>query len=295
MYRLARDFAEAPADVWFNTTDDQGVSLVADAVDLDSIEFITPFDQVGGRDGALSGPPSVAPRAVTVRGLVVAPTAELADLKVAAVKAVLLPSGRNSPRDPVVWDWHHFGAGRRLALLVRPVGTFRVLPLLGRREGGEARVIEFGITAANPPWKLASGQAEGDEIGLADPAQRTGRTYDLTYDYNYGLGTPTGGTLVVVNSGDRDALPLFTITGPADFPLVQNVTTGGQFLVEAVLGAGDVVTVDSQTGRITPGSVRISGRPFTLAPGSNTIQWRTLTESYYPAARLRVAWRSTYA
>lgn len=83
--------------------------------------------------------------------------------------------------------------------------------------------------------------------------------------------------------------------GPALNPVITNVTTGQSFQILATLATGDTVTVDSRTGTITPGSVRISGAAFKLAPGPNTVRWRSVDDVYDPAALLTVQWRSTYA
>jgi hypothetical protein len=296
--RLGRDYEEdAAGDVWFNHHYPDGSFAVGDLDGWDDLDFVTPIDTVGGRDGGLSGPPSIAPRVTQVSALVTAPTAALADRLVARIRRVLLPAGSNTPRLPIVWEQFDHGAGRRLALVVRPTGKFRAERVPGRAEGGEARVVQIGLTAVNPTWKLSSGPLDSEQATLLNPALVGGRTYDVTYPWNYGSAVDPGGQLVAVNTGDRDAAPVFTIAGPlGDYVIITNVTTGQEFAVLATPGAGETVVIDLMRGGIvTPGNTRIVGRPFTLAPGANTIRWRTASGTYYPGATLTIEWRSTYS
>ncbi|MCW2873345.1 phage tail domain-containing protein [Actinacidiphila oryziradicis] len=53
------------------------------------------------------------------------------------------------------------------------------------------------------------------------------------------------GAATVTNSGDADAYPVWTITGPGT-PTLTNSTTGLSFGLDAALGAGEVVTVDTR-------------------------------------------------
>jgi hypothetical protein len=53
------------------------------------------------------------------------------------------------------------------------------------------------------------------------------------------------GSTTVTNSGDADAYPVWTITGPGT-PTLTNSTTGLAFGLGVALGAGEVVTVDTR-------------------------------------------------
>lgn len=53
------------------------------------------------------------------------------------------------------------------------------------------------------------------------------------------------GTTSVVNSGNADAYPIWTITGPGT-PTLTNVTTGRSFGLDVALSSGEVVTVDTR-------------------------------------------------
>jgi hypothetical protein len=288
-------FTESPDhDFWWNTQLDDGTyTISADPVGWDSTAYVTPIDEVGGRDGGLYGPQSVAPRIIEVDALMVAPDAATLRQNIARIGRILGPQGEPGPRQPVIWEQHDFGTGERLALLTRPTGQARFPIVPGYARGGVAAQAQFQLVAANPVWKFRSGAAEWASVGLLDTSLVQGRTYNRTYDYTYGAATAIGGEMEVVNSGDLAAWPLFTVTGPVDTPIITNVTTSQDWAVNKVLAAGEVVTVDSRSGAVTPASVRLVGRPFALAPGSNTIRWRSLSGTYYPGALLRLDWRST--
>lgn len=294
-YRMGPLFVPDPVDVVWNTAAADGTRLVAQSHGWDGLDYLTPIDQVGGRDGGLLGPQSVGPRMIDVDAAVVAPTAALLRQHIARVRRILGPQNLTGVRQPIVWQEYDHGAGQFLALVARPVGKFDPRPVRGHVEGGVAASIRFTLVAANPPWKYLSGNPQSQCTGLPNPALLGGRTYDKTFDYTYGAATNPGGEMTVTNSGDLSAYPVFTITGPADMPVIQNVTTGQAFTVNANIAAGQTVVIDARTGVITPGTVRLIGRPFTLAAGANTIRWRTLVDSYDPAASLCLSWRSTYS
>lgn len=294
-FRMGPLMTESPGlDFWWNDQGDDGTySACEEPSGWESLEYITPVDQVGGRDGGLLGPQSVAPRKLEVEGLLVAPSASALRQNLARLRRILGPQGLPGPRQPVVWEQHDFGSGQRLAVITRPVGTFRVRTAGGFQEGGVAAAVSFTLLAANPPWKFRAGLPQSAEAGLLNPALIQGRTYSRSYSYAYGSATNIGGELICLNTGDLAAYPTFTVTGPVDFPVITNATTGAEFSVNRNLLTGEVVTVDSRTGAVTPGSVRLVGRAFPLAPGVNTVRWRSSSGAYDPAARLRLEWRST--
>lgn len=291
--RLGRGYTEDASDYWLNNVYADGVQVAAEVGGWDTVDAVTPLEQVGGRDGAQSGPPSFGPKMVTVTGLLVAPTPALRGEHFRRIRSLLIPSGRNVPRVPIVLEMFDHGAQRRLALAVRPTGRMHLEARPGSQPGGEAGLIGLSFVAPNPPWKVSTGLVESAQTGLLNPALLGGRVYSKTYSFTYGASGSPGGEVQVLNAGDRDAPPVLYITGPASSPVIQNATTGQSFSILGTVPAGTTVTITPRT--VAPSSYRLSGRPFTLAPGLNTIRWRTITDSYDPAALLRVEWRSTYA
>lgn len=295
-YRMGPNLAAGSGDYTWNYQWADGTYAVAgEPAGWESLSFITPIDQVGGRDGGLVGPQSVTPRILEVSAALVAVNEALMRQHLATIRGILGPQGLPGPRQPVVWEQYDWGTARRLALVCRPLNDFAVVVYPGGgTEGGLAATVTFTLVAAEPPWKYQAGSGESNQVGLANPGLVSGRTYDKTYSYTYGGGSLIGGEMTCTNNGDLPAYPLFTITGPVDFPIISDATTGLSFQINANLASTDTVTIDARTGVVTPSNVRLVGRPFPLAPGANAIRFRSFSGTYYPAAVLRLDWRSTF-
>lgn len=294
--RMGPLLTETPGvDFWWNTQLPNGAHAVAEAIGWQRNHFITPIDQVGGRDGGVLGPPSIGPKVLEINGMLSAPNAQALHEAIEQVRYILGPQTQSGPRGPVVWEQHDYRTGVRLGLVTRPVGDFDPVPVSGHVPGGLVAPVRFSLVATNPTWKLRAGDVETASAPLLNPALLGGRTYDKTYDWDYGASSSPGGELEALNTGNLEAIPLFIVRGPAVDPIITNATTGKTFQVLSVLGAADTVTIDARSGVIEPGTVRISGAPFNLAPGSNTIRWRSADDVFYPDALLTVQWRSTYA
>lgn len=286
-YRLGASLEPAASDVMINTTLPDGTCLVIEEPEgWEGIQFITPIDQAGGRDGGLLGPQSVAVRELRCVGAMVAPTAQVLRQRIRQMRAML------GPRKQVVWEQYDFGVLVRMGMVCRAQGDFNATPVMGHQYGGVATRIQFTLVASTP-WKYATGTANQSCMGLPVSAV-TGRTYNKTYSWNYGATTNPGGFMNVVNAGDIEAWPVITVTGPVDNPVISNESTGASFTLTSVVPAGQTVTIDSRTGNISPSSYRIVGRPFPLRPGNNTIRWRATSGTFTPDASLCVAWRSTW-
>lgn len=287
-YRLGDSLTPLSDDFWWNTTHDDGTQTACDEPEgWEGLQFVTPIDTVGGRDGGLDGPQSIAPRVLPIKGAMVAYDAPTLRRKIATLRRKL------GPRKRVVWDQYDFGVDRRMGMICRATGDFFATPIMGSQDGGVATIVTFTLTAANPPWKLGTGAAEFIDIGLP-AAEVTGRTYNKTYDYNYGSVVNPGGAGTAVNDGNITAWPVFEATGPVDNPVITNESTNESFLVLGVIAAGDTVTIDARTGVVTPANYRLVGRPWALQPGQNFIRWRASSGSFDPNANLRVIWRPTW-
>lgn len=287
-YRLGLGLEDDPGDLWFNTTHADGTHAASgEPTGWEGLTYVTPVDTVGGKDGGLDGPGSVAPRELNIQMVMVSPDAATLRRRIRALRAMLRPRRR------VVWDQHDFGTGIRMGVVCRASGDFTATPEMGNQLGGVATKVSFNLIAANPPWKFATGTAESIDIGLPVEVV-SGRTYSKIYSYNYGLILNPGGIGQATNRGDVDAYPIFEITGPVDNPIITNETTGRAFQLVGVVGAGQKVTIDSRTGNVDPGNFRLSGRPWILEPGVNNIRWRAASGSFNPDANLRLIWRSTW-
>lgn len=296
-YRMGPLFTETPdIDFWWNTQlPDGSYTVVAEPEQWEGTEYILPLDQVGGKDGAHTGPQSIGPKTLEMSALIVSPNAQILRTLLKRIRRILGAVDVGGARQPVIWEQHDFASGFRLALVTRPSGTLIPKIMQGSSLGGNAAVLAFTLIAANPPLKYQSGTEQTAEVGLFDPGATTGRTYSRTFSWTYGGGGNPGGEMVVVNNGDALAWPLFTMLGEADYPIISNVTTGQDFQLVYNIPTLQTVTVNSSTGEVVPANVRLLGRPFPLAPGANTIRWRTQSGAYHSEARLRLTWRSTFS
>jgi hypothetical protein len=91
----------------------------------------------------------------------------------------------------------------------------------------------------------------------------------------------TLGSTTVTNTGNGDAYPIWTITGPGT-PTLTNVTTGREFSLDVALSSGEVITVDTRPAQQSAVDqdghdrwsdlVKTSPRDlWTLVPGSNLL------------------------
>ncbi|MGL4808637.1 MAG: phage distal tail protein, partial [Giesbergeria sp.] len=250
----------------------------------EAVVYNTPLDQVGGRDGALSGPVSRGPKTLEIRSLVVAPDGPSLRRRMAAIKTLL--------RGPVVWEQFDWGAGERLAMVCRAQGEFRPTPPFGHSLGGIASRFNFDLVAPTPV-KYSTGDAADLELQLPIGTV-SGWTYNRTYNWNYGGVVIPGGTGIAVNRGDEPTWPVFRIVGPVTNPTIQNESTGQEFTLVGTVDAGQQVEINARSGTVTPSTYRLISRPWSLAPGPNSIRWRATAGTPSPDARLFLTWRSTW-
>lgn len=111
------------------------------------------------------------------------------------------------------------------------------------------------------------------QCGLPNPT--SGARFPATFDLTFGASS--GGSFQMNNSGAYTTAPFFTITGPVSYPIITNQTTGQQIKLNIVIGVGDTITVDCQSGTVSLNgtnrntAVDISTAFFGLLPGTNTI------------------------
>lgn len=284
-YRLGSSFQLSSSDVWWNRTEENGlISVAAEPEGWEAVVYNTPLDQVGGRDGALSGPISRGPKTLEIRSVVIAPDGPSLRHRIAAVKSLL--------RNVVVWEQYDWGAGERLAMVCRAQGEFRPTPPFGHALGGVASRVNFDLVAPTP-LKYSTGDEQDLELQLPIGTV-SGRTYNYTYSWNYGGVVVPGGTGVALNKGDEPTWPVFRIVGPVTNPTIQNETTGQEFVLVGTVDAGQEVEINARSGVITPSTYRLLSRPWSLEPGPNSIRWRATGGTPSPDARLFLTWRSTW-
>lgn len=286
-YRMGASFIPQPEDIYWNVTDPDGTVLVcSEPPAWEGLTYVTPIDTVGGRDGGLTGPPSIAPRQLDMSAMIIGATPQLLRQKLAAIRRML------GPRKTVIWEQYDWGTGLTLAMETVATGSFAPDPPYGYQLGGEACTLAFSLLAGTP-WKYVSGGAP-ESLFLNMPADTvSGYTFNYTFPYNFGATVNPGGSGIANNQGDIPAYPVFIITGPINTPMISNDTTGQSFYVNANVPSGVTIVIDSATGVVTPSQYRLLGDPWTLQPGANAVRWRQVTGSFNPAASLTLQWRST--
>lgn len=138
--------------------------------------------------------------------------------------------------------------------------------------------FQFGRIDIATEWNCPDGLLYDNAIitascGLPNPT--SGATFPATFDLTFGASS--GGSLQMNNTGAYPTAPFFTITGPVSYPIITNQTTGQQIKLNIVIGAGDTLAIDCQSGTVTlnganrNNTVDISTTFFGLAPGNNAI------------------------
>ena len=124
-----------------------------------------------------------------------------------------------------------------------------------------------------------------------------GRTYNKTFDYNYGGGSATV-TTTIQNIGWATTYPTITITGPITNPIVGNVTTGDTMYFSGTYSSSDVLVIDLYNKLITLNgqaarNLLISGTWFSAPPGNSDFFF-TGTGTLAGTTEATVSWYSAY-
>ncbi|MGW4648036.1 phage distal tail protein [Kitasatospora sp. NPDC004289] len=117
-------------------------------------------------------------------------------------------------------------------------------------------------------------------------------------------GTPgSTGDLLCLNSGDAPVHPVIEIRGPVTTPALTLLGTEVVLEYDLVLGASDVLVVDTWApsvllgGQSRIGYATSRSQPegsLTLPPGTSTVTFRSADPIPDPAASATVRWRSAY-
>jgi phage-related protein len=110
------------------------------------------------------------------------------------------------------------------------------------------------------------------------------------------------GRLTAVNAGASDAYPVLRIDGPVADPSIEQVTTGQTLVIDATLGEGEYLLIDTRTRAVlymgsTPRRtwIRAGSTWPLLQPGSNEIAYRggPVDGGSGTPSLLTVTWRDT--
>jgi hypothetical protein len=147
-----------------------------------------------------------------------------------------------------IWNERRGEPAPGTLVVARPDGTSRRIPVMCTDGGDQSdddasksgltwSTFALTFTAQDPLW------ADSDSIDLRFGSSSAAGVPPMP---PIQLAPPTLlGDNAVTNSGDADAYPIWTITGPGQ-PTLTNNTTGRSFGLDVSLGVGEVVTVDTR-------------------------------------------------
>lgn len=111
-----------------------------------------------------------------------------------------------------------------------------------------------------------------------------GAVYPIIYPIIYAAST--GGTGLLVNSGDAPHYPIIYLNGPLDNPIISNQTTGRYLELTASIASGEQVVINMKNRTIikSPSTSYIStltspSKFWWLDPGNNTVSFVTSNTS----------------
>jgi len=198
-----------------------------------------------------------------------------------------------------------------LTMTFTPDGSIPMFTTLRRQQpirfdGGWNKTFQIPLVAADPRIYSAtlssSSVMADDQLGGA-----TGAGFDQGFDIDFGAAAPTG-QLFVVNSGNTETWPIYTLFGPGTGPSITNFTTGSSIALNYTLSSTEGFIIDTLNRTVQLGTILnpTDLDPSTLtnkygvldfantiwgglAPGSNDLRFNWF--SLGAGAKLRVDWR----
>lgn len=171
-------------------------------------------------------------------------------------------------------------------------GTLTVMAPDGSERQITAR-YRGGLEMAEAQDSLGNGWRKA-VLRLRAPYPYWEDTADVTQTFSSGVGVATFfpffpitllpsqvfGTTSLANTGDLEAWPVWTFTGPGSEPSVSNLTTGETFTSSLTLAAGETLTVDTRPGQksVVDSSgnnqfrtLSVASSLWSLQPGTNSL------------------------
>jgi len=176
-------------------------------------------------------------------------------------------------------------------LFVKPLGCRYNWDIL--RRTGQAN-IQFSMFAEDPRKYSSTlksvAMVQGSTI-------ITGRSYNKSYNFGYNTIILVPDSVVVTNSGNRDAPALISIAGPVVNPIIVSDTAGKTLSVNITLGVSDTLVIDLVNHTVvlngTANRRNLLSAPnwFLLSPGDNVLRFRATVAG---SAIATVTFRDTY-
>lgn len=153
-------------------------------------------------------------------------------------------------------------------------------------------LVTLELFATDPRLYSATEQTKNTSVQQVGAGMSFPETFPLVFG---SLGS--SGTITCRNDGNFDSPPVFTITGSATQPRIENLTTGKTMEFTGTVGSAETLTVD-----VDERSILLNGTPafpllasgsewIDLIPGPNIIRFRTFAGL---TADLSVTWRSAW-
>jgi hypothetical protein len=222
-------------------------------------------------------------RVITLEGLAIAPDRDTRERAKNRISAVLADG--STLTELTVQEW----TLARRAMVRLSAGTKVV--------DKSPYTFEFSLQMTAPDPLRQGTEVHTATCGLPRPGP--GITFPLDFgDSGLQFGEPVSGSLGLTNAGTAISLPLWTVTGPCDQPVIRNDSTGQRLAFGLRLLDGDTLTVDvaARTVLLGGASRRAALLPrstwFGLPPGNTTIGFDAL-DSTQPGT-LTATWRDAW-
>lgn len=232
-----------------NYTDDNGVCWLVykDSGWYDPVDVRSRDDEKTVSDGDYSEDNRNAPRVISLIGHAKAPTVQATDAAMDQFTAVLRSPGLKQlvveevSRDLMAYVKLASASTERFS---RTSFDFQIVMMAPdpRKLSTTQNSVTVPLPSAGPGGAQWNGPAGSTGAPWNGPAGTTGMPWGATGVSNLGVIDNTSSTAA--------ADLLFTMTGPLTNPSILNVTTGEILTYQGVLATGDVVTVDTGSGRV---------------------------------------------
>ena len=278
---------------------DPGDCYLLQQVDgLDGRELRDTVVPIADADGEVLGPQHLGGLAVSITGLMVAPSAAALRARERALRAAVAGGGGGP-----VWRMRLTGRSSDPEDMLAWVRTAQ--RFVSADEGASAgprlvKAFAFAVRAREAVLEGAQLRAQS----VFPPEVEGGLVFPVAFALSFGGAADAG--VPVTNAGDALAWPTLRVVGPCAGPILENLTTGRAlyFSPTLALAAGEELVIDPRPGRRT---VLLGGSPgqsryyaleragsawWGLAPGVNALRFRAATQG--EGCHLALTWRNAY-
>ncbi|WP_256107209.1 phage distal tail protein [Streptomyces sp. ODS05-4] len=172
--------------------------------------------------------------------------------------------------------------------------------------------VRQGLAKASLQWTATDPRRFGPVLrqgGTVLPVAEPGLVFDgeagsgLQWPLEWGADGVSGG-FTAVNEGGAPAHPVIEFRGPVRQPALIRLDDGSRLQYDLVLGAGEVLTVDTESGTVvlngtasrlyTAMPLSVPEQLFRLEPGESALAFRSDDTTPDPRASVTVRWRDAH-